>query len=243
MQASQRWGVMVGSPNTTVEIEFPALCPPGITLHYARMVTDGDISDNDHFEAVVERTTAGIPAAIDSLVTAEVDHLILGFGSPGFFAGLQGEADMIRSYSEGGGGIGITSPSESARKALEALQVRRSAVMGSYQPLGAAKVRDYFSGAGFDVVKEGFQGHSSGTSASRMTNHELARSLYDMDGPDVEAILQLGVNMPAVRPADAVEQVIGKPVLAVNAVTFWHALRSKGFTHQLPGAGTLLADH
>jgi len=67
------------------------MCPPDITLHYVRMPTDGNIADNDLFEGVVQRTTAGIPAAIDSIMTAEPDHLVLGFGSPGFFAGLDGE--------------------------------------------------------------------------------------------------------------------------------------------------------
>src|SRR3954453_21001504 len=57
--AGQRWGVLVGSPNTTVEIEFPRMCPPDVTLHYVRMPTDGNIADNSLFEGVVQRTTAG----------------------------------------------------------------------------------------------------------------------------------------------------------------------------------------
>jgi maleate isomerase len=242
-ESVQRWGVLIGSPNTTVEIEFPRMCPSDVTLHYVRMPTDGNIADNDLFEGVVQRTTAGIPAAIDSIMTAEPDHLVLGFGSPGFFAGLDGEQALIDSYVERAGGVGITIPSQSCRRALEVLEVKRLAVMGSYQPAGARRVREYFEAAGYDIVKEGFQGHGSGTEAARMTRHELARALYEMDGPDVDAILQLGVNMPAVEPADAVEQVIGKPVLSVNAVTFWNALRGRGIPTRAAGAGTLLRDH
>jgi maleate isomerase len=238
-----RWGVLVGSPNTTVEIEYPRMCPSNVSLHYSRMLTDGNIGSNALFEGVVKRTIESMPAAIESVVTAEIDHLILGFGSPGFFAGLAGEPALISSMREQAGGVGVTIPSESCRRALEILGVKRLAVMGSYQPLGAQYVRDYFEAAGFDIVKEGFQGHGSGTSASRMSRHDLARDLFEMDSSDVDAILQLGVNMPAVAPADAVEQVIGKPVLAVNAVTFWHALRSSGIDYQMTGAGTLLADY
>ena len=163
--AVQRWGVLVGSPNTTVEIEFPRMCPSDVTLHYVRMPTDGNIADNDLFEGVVQRTTAGIPAAIDSIMTAEPDHLVLGFGSPGFFAGLDGEQALIDSYVERAGGVGITIPSQSCRRAFEVLEVKRLAVMGSYQPAGARRVREYFEAAGYDVVKEGFQGHGSGTEA------------------------------------------------------------------------------
>ncbi|MEV6925180.1 hypothetical protein AB0M46_11850 [Dactylosporangium sp. NPDC051485] len=241
--SARRWGVLIGSPNTTVEIEYPRLCPQDVTLHYSRMYTGSDIGSNDRFEGVVVQTMDSMPAAIDSLVTAEVDRVILGFGMPGFYVGLDREPELIESMSTRAGGVPVTIPPESCRRAFEALGVKRIAVMGSYQPLGAQRVRDYFEAAGYDVVKEAFQGHGSGTAASYMSSKELARAMFDLDGPDVDAILQLGVNMPAVEPAHAVEQVIAKPVLAVNAVTFWNALRVSGIDTRVPGAGTLFWDH
>ena len=32
-------------------------------------------------------------------------------------------------------------------------------------------------------------------------------------------------------------------VLAINAVTFWHALRNNGIADRIPGFGSLLAEH
>jgi len=36
---------------------------------------------------------------------------------------------------------------------------------------------------------------------------------------------------------------MGKPVLAINAITIWHALRNNGIADRIRGFGTLLAEH
>jgi len=46
-----------------------------------------------------------------------------------------------------------------------------------------------------------------------------------------------------VRLADEAERWLDKPVLAINAVTLWHALRANGISDQFHGAGMLLRDH
>ncbi len=46
-----------------------------------------------------------------------------------------------------------------------------------------------------------------------------------------------------VQIAAEAERWLRKPVLAVNAVTYWHALRSGGIADQMNGFGQLLADY
>ncbi len=43
--------------------------------------------------------------------------------------------------------------------------------------------------------------------------------------------------------AAKLETELGKPVLAINAITWWHALRSNGIEDRLDGFGSLLAEH
>jgi maleate isomerase len=52
--------------------------------------------------------------------------------------------------------------------------------------------------------------------------------------------VQVGTNLSMVRAADQAEHWLGKPVIAINAATIWHTLRSAGFTDTWGGAGTLL---
>jgi maleate isomerase len=45
-----------------------------------------------------------------------------------------------------------------------------------------------------------------------------------------------------IRLAAAAELFLGKPVIAINTATYWHALRANGITDQQAGYGRLLAE-
>ena len=45
-----------------------------------------------------------------------------------------------------------------------------------------------------------------------------------------------------IRLADQLETELGKPVIAINAAIFWHALRENGINDQMTGFGPLLRD-
>lgn len=202
-----------------------------------------DISTQERFEALGERIRQGVGPAIDSIVTAEPDHLVFAFGAPAFIAGIDGEKEFGESIRERSGGLSVTLPPESCRRVFDELGARRIAILSPYQPVGAKHVRDYFELAGYDVVKQTNVRFDQGLDIARMDQHELARALFDLDGPDVDVILQVGVNLLAIEAADAVERVIGKPVLALNAVTLWNALRSNGIETKIRGAGVLFSIH
>ena len=82
------------------------------------------------------------------------------------------------------------------------------------------------------------------TSIAEVPEAQLLPIIRDeLNGPDVEAIVQIGTNLSMVRLADEAERWLGKPVLAINAVTLWHALRTNGIPDQMRGSGSLLREH
>ena len=58
----------------------------------------------------------------------------------------------------------------------------------------------------------------------------------------VDAIVQVGTNMSMVSVAAEAEARLGKPVIAINTATYWHALRACGIEDRITGLGRLLAD-
>ena len=44
-----------------------------------------------------------------------------------------------------------------------------------------------------------------------------------------------------VRLAAAAEMWLGKPIIAINTATYWHALRASGIKDRMEGFGRLLA--
>jgi maleate isomerase len=103
-------------------------------------------------------------------------------------------------------------------------------------------VHGFFGDIGLDIVRlEGLKCESA-TAIAEVPEDRLRRTLQAIDSPDVEAIIQVGTNLSMLRLADEAERWLGKPVLAINAVTLWHALRSNGFTDRIEGAGRIMRD-
>ena len=65
----------------------------------------------------------------------------------------------------------------------------------------------------------------------------LRERLIELNSPDIDAIVQVGTNLSMVHLAAAAEMWLGKPVIAINTATYWHALRQNKIKRQDSGAG------
>jgi len=65
----------------------------------------------------------------------------------------------------------------------------------------------------------------------------------DMDDDGIDAIVQVGTNMSMLGLAWEMEEKLGKPVIAINAATYWHALRANGIDDRFTGHGPLFERH
>lgn len=70
----------------------------------------------------------------------------------------------------------------------------------------------------------------------------MREAIENVDGDDIEAIVQFGANLPMGPLAAAAERWLGKPVIAQVRYTYWHALRSNGIGDKIDGFGRLLAE-
>jgi maleate isomerase len=114
------------------------------------------------------------------------------------------------------------------------------AVFSPYQPIADVNVKRFFTEAGYDVVTITGLRCPSATAIAAVTPAELVKVITEIDGPDVDAIVQVGTNLSMLRLADEAEHWLGKPVVAINAATTWHCLRAGGITDTWGGYGSLL---
>ncbi|MGI5170465.1 hypothetical protein ACQEU3_39570 [Spirillospora sp. CA-253888] len=112
-----------------------------------------------------------------------------------------------------------------------------------YQPVADVEVGRFFTEAGFDVAAITGLRCPTAMDIARVPEDRLREVVAELDGPGVEAIVQMGTNLSFVALADRLEAELGKPVIAINAATLWHALRDHGFDDKVQGAGVLLRDH
>jgi maleate isomerase len=239
-----KFGVIVPSTNTVVEADYNRMAPHGVTLHTGRMYIENPVMDSDaSFEALLVQIRASIRVALRDVMTCKPDSLIMGMSSETFWGGVEGNAQFIERV-KAQSGLSISTGASACRAALECYGVRRIAVLSPYQPISDRQVTRYFEEAGFTVVR--FKGLRcpTATSIAEVPETKLLPIIRDeLNGPDVEAIVQVGTNLSMVRLADEAERWLGKPVLAINAATLWHGLRSNGITDQMRGFGSLLREH
>lgn len=235
---------IIPSTNTVVEPDFNAMRPPGVTVHSGRMyIEHPELGSDQQFEQLLGQIRQSIPVAIRDVLTCAPDYLVMGMSAETFWGGVAGNRDFERRVTELSGGLGVSTGATSCRVALERLGARRIAVLSPYQPVADANVTRFFTEAGFEVVR--FIGLRCPTALdiAAVPPDRLVRVLRELDGPEVDAIVQVGTNLSMVSLADQAERWLGKPVLAINAVTLWHALRTNGIEERSPGFGTLLREH
>jgi maleate isomerase len=135
--------------------------------------------------------------------------------------------------------------SHSSTAALKAYGgIKRIAFLSPYYPVANAEVRRYFVESGFEVVRDICLGCKSWTAIAEVTPGLLREKLIELDGNgrDVDAIVQVGTNLSMVGLAAAAEIWLGKPVIAINTATYWHALRQNGIMDKIAGLGRLLEE-
>jgi maleate isomerase len=102
------------------------------------------------------------------------------------------------------------------------------------------EVARYFGDMGFTVVRDIALQCRSWTGIAQVTPAQCVQAIKTLDGDDVDAIVQVGTNLSMVKLAAMAEMWLGKPVIAINTATYWHALRARGIMDKVEGCGGLL---
>jgi maleate isomerase len=180
--------------------------------------------------------------AVRSVMTCHPDYLVMGMSAITFFGGQKGAADFVAQVRDVSG-LGISIGSHSCTAALNAFGgIRRLAVLTPYWPVMNVEVARYFGDMGFSVVRDIALQCRSWTGIAQVTPAECVAALKRLDGDDVDAIVQVGTNLSMIRVAAAAELWLGKPVLAINAATYWHALRANGIAEKREGCGRIFEE-
>ena len=239
----RKFGVLGPSTNTIVQPDFDAMRPFGVTNHYSRIFTpNADAVSNETFRAGAEVIAGNTLDAVRSVMTCRPDYLVLGMSAVTFFDGEKG-ADRFTKQVEEVSGIKISIGSDACTAALKAYGgVKRIAVLSPYWPSMNTEVARYFGDKGYDVVRDRALRCRSWINIAEQTTATLRTVLRELDGDDVDAIIQVGTNLSMVKLAAAAEMWLGKPIIAINTATYWHALRANGIQDRMDGFGRLLAE-
>ena len=241
----KKFGVLAPSTNTVVEPDFYMMGVPGVTAHVSRILMSNASRTQDAVEATDERARlleAEMKPTIERVLTAEPDYMVMAMSAPTFRGGVEGNRAWKARMQEHAGGLGLANGAEACERALNLLNVKRIGVLTPYWASTSDHVIRFFTEAGFEVVSHKDLECPSPVAIGQVTEERARNALIEINDDGVEAIVQCGTDLNMVNLADEAERWLGKPVLAINAVIWWMALRENGIEDKLFGFGSLLRD-
>lgn len=240
-----RIGIAIPSTNIAVEYDCQRIIPEGVTWHFGRFYIEvRDLSDNETFLKFVEAIQDTIPLSMRDLVTAEITYAMMGMSAETFWGGKAGnDAFQQRIREIIGPDVGLTTGANAADAALKAFGIKNIAVLTPYQPVADEQVRQFFGESGYEINRlHGLKCDSAHGIANTPRSQVLDVVVNELNGDDVDAIVQVGTNLSTVDLFPTLEQQLGKPMIAINIALIWHALRAAGIEDKFYGKGRLLEE-
>jgi maleate isomerase len=236
-----QFGLILPSTNTSVEAEFNLMGVPGVSWHSGRIfAADPDLSSSEKMEAFLENLRVEIKRAVESVCHAKVDYLVMGMSAETFWGGADGAAEFEKFMGELSGGLRVSTGAQACREVMKTYGAKKIGIITPYQPVGDQQVIDFFTQIGCEIKALYGMKCASATSISEVTPEEIKDAFRRVNVEGVELLIQAGTNLIAGKAAAELEVELGKPVIAINTATVWHAYRTNGIMDKVPGWGSLL---
>lgn len=239
----RKFGVIAPSTNTSVQPEYDDMRPHGVSNHFSRaIIPDTKVTDDDSFMVMLHNIRNAVDGALDSVMTCSPDYVIMGMSAETFWDGKDG-ARRMRDTLEKRCGVEVALGSDACQAALTAYGgIRRIAVITPYMPVADKQVYRYFEDCGYEVARLKGLRCPSPMLIAHVSKHELRNAIKELDGPDIDAVVQVGTNLAMAHIAPFAEFWLGKPVIAINTATYWYALRQNNIKDKVHGFGRLLEE-
>jgi len=233
-----RLGFLVPPGNPTTEPEVIAMTPPGVSVHFTRMVAHGVTGSLDGQEERNRTQIAHLDENIALLAMVKPSVMVLAHTATSYTLGREGERELLTRLTQAAG-IPLISAFGSVIAALAHLDVRRVAFGTPYSEDSTLKCKANLEAYGLQVAGFGrLEDVKNIYDETPQRAYQLARRV---DTPDAQAIFLSGVGMPTIEVLEMLERDLGKPVISSAAAMMWNALRVAKVNAPVAGFGRLLA--
>ncbi|MFN2643764.1 MAG: hypothetical protein ABR570_02145 [Burkholderiales bacterium] len=232
----KRLGFLVPPGNPTTEPEVFRLAPPGVTVHFTRMVATGEPGSH---HAQEERNRTQIEhmeecARLLALVKPAV--MVLAHTATSYTLGKEGEAALVAKI-ERATGIRFITAFGSVLAALAHLGVKSVALATPYARETTLRGKAHLEAHGIEVASWGhLEDVSNIYDETPQRAYELARRV---DVREAQALFLSGVGMPTVEVLERLERDLGKPAVSSCSAMMWNALRVAAVEDKVRGFGRL----
>ncbi len=232
-----RLGFLLPPGNPTVEPEMIELAPPGVSVHFHRLVAHGNPGALDGQDERNRSMVESLDASLDMLALVKPQVVVIAHTATSYYLGHQREAELLARL-ERASGTRVVTAFAAVAAALRRLGVRRVSLGAPYSRETTLQGKAHLEASGFEVVKfANLPGVTNIYDETAERAYGLARMV---DTPEADAVFLTGTGMPTLPVLAALEVDLGKPVISSASAMMWHALRTAGIGAQVPGYGRLL---
>lgn len=246
----RKFGLLVPATNTSMEHELWSLVfrddsLKGIGLHTSPVLTPRPKLETEaDLLEYRSQFLSGLRAAVDAALLARPHALIMGMSLEHILTGI----DAVRApvaEMEAYSGLSWATWHDAAEAALRGFGAKRIGILTPFDEQGNANARRMFEDLGFEVAASYGFACANAVDIAHVPDWAKEQAIVEQLAPGanrLDAVVQCGTNMSLLDVAERLEPVIGIPILGINAVTFWYALRQNGFAQRLRGAGRLFRE-
>ena len=233
-----RIGFLVPPGNPTAEPEMMRLAPPGVTVHFTRMVAQGAAGSHDGQEERNRTQLAHLDENVALLAMVKPAVIVMAHTASSYTLGQKAEAALV-ARMEKSTGIPFLTAFGSVLKALDKLGVKRVALGAPYAYDSMLKSKAYLELHGLEVPGYGvLENVVNIYDETPERAYELGKKV---DTADAQAVFLTGVGMPTLDMLERLERELGKPVISSASAMMWNALRTAGVKTPVEGYGRLLS--
>jgi maleate isomerase len=244
---SRRIGLIVPSSNTTMETEVPEMLRryaeatgERFTFHSSRARLHN--VDPDSLERMVNDSDRCVEELSDAAVDVLAYACLVAIMARGRDAHIEAESRLARVAAETGNPAPVVSSAGALVRALQAMNVRRVALVMPYQPPLAARVAKYIEDSEIEVADMIALDVVDNLAVGRLDQAALVGHAKRLDTSRADAVvLSCCVQMPSLDAIPEAEQALGLPVLSAATATVHGVLRELGLEAVVPDAGALLS--
>ena len=227
--------VLIASDDLT-EGDMFQLATPGVGIHFTRIPGVDDCT----VETLMAMEKDLAEAASRFVCEGGLDVVCFACTSA---SALIGEKRVMAELSKGAPGAQTTSIITAVIRALQTLRAQRIVVATPYLDEINVLEEKYLQEKGFEVLDIQGMNIISGAEMYKVTPDFILEYAQSIDCPKADAIFISCGGLRSLEIVDALEQKVGKPVVASNQALFWDTIRRAGVDDKIEGYGQLLKRH
>jgi len=249
----RKFGLIIPATNTSMEHELWSIIfsnqgphgLKGVGLHTANVVTPKpQLKTEADIQEYKRQFLGGLKSAVDTASLAQPQYMIMGMSLEHIIGGIEEiRAPMtdIEAYS----GLSWATWHDAIRAALVNYGAQRIGILTPFDKSGNQSAAQMFQELGFEVVASVGFSCANALHIAHVPDWAKEQAILELlanDENKLDAVVQCGTNMSLIEVTEKLEPVVGIPILGINSVTFWYALRENGFHGALVGGGRLLRE-